>query len=342
MSKYLFWIVCAVVFLLLIIGWLFLVPVDAAHEAKRSLDNKMRDLNRLVERAERGSPEGVFDPEKPEDTRRLSEEYLITDDWQRVLQPLVKKYEENLDGIAAQLLARRGWLARPIAPSKSYLEWYNEYIALSEALIDRLRTGGCLRAATDDEQRSTLGESPAAVRQMVGLYTKSTDYPQPSEHLRLTVRLRAMELIAERLLAARVAITDNPVIGPTGLGSERQRSVPRLVAVEWLGAAVNPASDADDGMRPISQPLAGRVQPRALAARLTLEGTPGALLAAIAELERNTQPERPLVAITAAQLSRRDQVRGGERFDVADDSVRLTAALEIIEFAPVGNDEVRK
>lgn len=332
--KHLFWIVCGAVLVALIACWVLLVPTEDARQSKQNLDRQAKDLNKLVERAERGSPQGVFDPEIAADTQRLADEYLITEQWKGVLQPLVGKYEKQLTDIKTQLVGRNAWLARPVAPTKNVLEWYNEYVTASEALLARLREADCFRRAAENEEKSASGESPAAIRLIAGLYTKSGTFPEPREHPQLTARLRAMELIADRLIAGRIAIADSPVVGPTGRSDDRARAAAVIAAVEWIAGGA--ASEGDAGLRPVSSVLGGQVQPRALGLRLTLDGPLSALLAAAAALERNAEADRPLVAVTTAQLTRREGGLPGDRFDVADDAARLVLTVELIEFAEPG------
>jgi hypothetical protein len=326
--KHIFWIICGVILVALLAAWFFLVPTDAARNSKTELDKQSRDLKELEARAARGDPQGVFDPENPADTQRLASEYLITENWKGKLQPLVAKYEKQSKDIKDQLFSRGAWLHKPVTPTKNVLEWYNAYVAASEALIGRLRGANCMTRAAAEETINANGESPAGVRSSVGLYTKSGSFPDPREHAQLTTRLHALEMIADRLIASRIAVADNPVVGPTGPSEDRARASVMLSAVEWLPGG----SEADGGLHPLNTSLSSQVPARALALRLTLTGPLSPLLAASAGLERNAEANRPLIAINSATLLRRESAAAGERFDVADDNVQLIIAIEMIEF----------
>lgn len=333
--KHLFWIISGVLLLAVVIAWFVVVPIDEARSSKQKLDQQSKDLKELEKRAEKGDPPGVFDAANPDDTTRLASEYLITTQWKRVLQEKHEKYQKQLVDIKAQLFGRTAWLHRSVAPTKNQLEWYNEYIKTSEALIAHVREAGCLRRATAEEAVSPGGESPATVRQILGLYTKSGSFPDPKEHPLLTTRLRAVELIADRLITARIAIADNPVIGPSGRSDERARSGALITSLEWTGGG----TDGDAGMRPLPTALSAQTQVRSIGLRLTLDGPLSALLSACATFERNAEADRPLVAITNASLAKRESALAGDRFDVADDSVRMIVSLEIMEFGePVAGD----
>lgn len=335
--KHIYWIACGVITLAIIAAWFFVVPTEDARTAKQNLDKQSKDLKELEARAARGDPPGVFDAANPDDTKRLANEYLITAQWKRVLQEKQEKYQKQLADIKAQLLGRSTWLHRPVAPTRNQLEWYNEYIKTSEALLARVREAGCLRrpatgvaGAAGEDTQGAGGESPAALRQVIGLFTKSGSFPDPKEHPLLTTRLRAVELVADRLVAARVAVADNPLIGPTGRSDERAQAAAQIAGLEWTGGG-----DAD-GMRNISTALNDQSQVKSIGLRLTLDGPLSALLAASANLERNAEADRPVVAITSASLAKRETSTAGERFDVADDAVRLVLTLEIMEFAAPG------
>jgi len=331
--KHLFWIICGVVLVAELVTWFAIVPTAEARASKQKLDKQAVELTELEKRAERGDPQGVFDAENPADTARLSNDYLITEQWKRVLDPHVVKYETQLADIKKQLLSRNAYLLKPVAPTGNVLEWYNAYVAASEALIVRLREAGCLLPAKDGEEKTAIGESPTAVRQSAGLYTKAGAFPEPREHRQLTVRLRAMELIASRLIDARVAIADNPVVGPTGRSDDRATSAAMLATVEWIGGT---GGEADGGLRPLTTGVGTQVQARGLALRLTLDGSLSALLATAAGLERNGQTDRPLIAVSSASLTRRETAAAGDRFDVADDTSRLVITCELIDFAEPG------
>ncbi len=330
--RHLFWIICGAILVAILATWMFLVPTAEARDSKTRLDQQSKDLKELGKRAQRGDPDGQFDAETAADTQRLAEDYLITDSWKSVLQPHVEKYEKQLADIRTQLVGRGSWLHLPVSTNKGFREWYREYVKASEALIGRLRESGCMKPAGTSDVLSAIGESPAAVRASIGLFTESGSYPDPRQHARLTAQLRAMELVAERLIAARVAVADNPVIGATGPKADRSASCAVIAKVEW----VKDSADGGTGLRQLSTAVSSQVLVRAIGLRLTLEGPLSALLAASATLERNAQTDRPLIALTSANLTRRESSLVGERYDVADDTVRLEAALDIIEFAEAG------
>ena len=329
--KHLFWIICGVVLVAIIAAWLLLVPTDKARESKNKLDQQSKDLKELEKRAERGDPPGLFDAENPDDTQRLANDFLITESWKRVLQPHVEKYEKQLTDIKTQLLGRGVWLHKPVTSTKNVLEWYSAYITASEALIVRLREAGCMKRAAETDVINASNESPATVRASIGLYTKSGTFPDPREHAQLTARLRAMELVADRLIAARVAIADNPVVGPTGPSVDRSTASAVVATVEWVGGGST--TDGDAGLRQLTTAISSQVTARAIGLRLTLDGPLSALLAVSANLERNAEADKPLIAITSTNLSRHESAMAGERYDVADDNMRLVASLEIVEFA---------
>lgn len=329
--KHLYWIVCGVTIGVILVAWFFVVPADNARASKLKLDQQSKDLKDLEKRAERGDPQGVFDAENSADTQRLANEYLITENWKRVLQPHVEKYEKQMKDLKAQLMGRGAYLHTVVAPTKNTLEWYNAYATASEALVVRLRDAGCLQRAAEDEIRSASGESPAAVRSSVGLFTRAATFPDPSQHAQMTTRLRAMELLADRLIEARLAVANNPLIGPTGRSEDRAKAAAVILSVEWTAG-----SEADGGVRNLTTTLSGQLQARSVGLRLTLEGPLSALLAASSTMERNAETNRPLVAVTSANLSRRDNGKAGDRFDIADDNISLVLAVEIIEFAETG------
>jgi hypothetical protein len=325
--KHIFWIVCGALALLIVIAWFVVVPTAEAQASKQKLDQQAKDLKDLEKRAIAGNPPGVWDAENAAETERLAREFLITDRWKNTLQPHVEKYTKQLGDIRTQLLGRGAWLSKPIAPTSNVLEWYNAYIQASEALIANLRARGCMAAATPTEVVSAAGESPSTVRSVIGLYTKSGSFPDPKEHPLLTARLRVVEQLADRLIAARTAIADNPLVGPTGRSDDRAGSSPVVVSLEWTSAGQGEIGQT------VETAISSLVTVRAIGVRLTLAGPVSSLLAASSAIEANTSTDRPLLSIASASLTRRSDFNAGERFDTAAEPARLVLSINVLDFA---------
>jgi hypothetical protein len=328
--KHLYWIVCGVLVLGLLIAWVVMVPADQARESKKKLDDQARELLNLDKRAH-NELTGVFDLEKPDDIRRLHDDYLITPSWKPVLESFQGKYQDQIDQLQKQLLSRTAYLQKEVAPSTDFSAWYSAYIKASEALVQRLKDAGCLRlpkslttAAVSD---APSDESPPELRKIAGLYTRAGELPQPKEHPQLTARLRVMEMIADRLIAARIAIADNTAIGPTGRADDRASSPAVLVAVDWTAAA-----NSSDYGHPVATTVSDLLGTRAISMKLTLEGSMSALLSATAALDHNAETDRPLITLGTATMMRRSDFTVGERDDAAAEPVRLELALAVVYF----------
>jgi hypothetical protein len=170
-------------------------------------------------------------------------------------------------------------------------------------------------------------ESPAEVRAIAGLYTKVTAFPDPKEHPLLTARLHIMEMIADRLIAARIAVAENPLVGQTGRSEDRAQSSAAIIRTTWDGAVAG--DQLSSQVQSVVTPLLAVMT---IDLHLELEGPLSAVLAASAALEHNANADRPLIAVTAATLNRRADFLAGERFDVAGEPVRLELAISILEF----------
>lgn len=332
--KNLFWIVSGVLVLGLVIAWLVLVPVDETRESKKKLDNQTKDLQDLYKRA-KNTPSGVFDLENPNDTKRLQSDFLATPKWKTVLQPFMDKYQTQLEEISKQLVARSEFLKKPVAPSTDFSAWYSAYLKQSETLVKRLKDAGCLRAPkpitapTGDQAVAPSDESPAEMRRAAGLFTKAGEFPPPKDHPLLTARLHAMEMLADRLIAARIAIADNPVIKATGRADDRASSPVVINQVDWSA----PANDAAFGT-PIRTPVSDLLGTQAMSLKLTLDGPLSALLSAVGALDQNADNDRPLVALGAVTLTRRADFLAGDRDDVAAETARLEVMVTIVYFSP--------
>jgi len=341
--KHLYWIICGIIILALLVSWAVLVPAGEARTVKQNLDKSSLDLKDLEVRA-KNQPTGVFDAENPADTERLAKDFLITERWLGVLQPHLDKYKNQLATLKTQLLSRKAWIRRPVSQTPNILEWYGDYVKASEALIARLSAANCLHlpvlaksvlpeAVTPGETvtptETTAGiESPSEIRTIAGLYTKVTAFPEPKEHPLLTARLHIMELIADRLIAARLAVAEHPLVGPTGRSEDRAQASAAILRTTWEGVAPT-GEHLSHQVQSVVTPLLAVMS---LDLRLELEGPLSALLAAAAAIERNADADRPLLVVTAATLSRRPDYLAGDRFDVAGEPVRLELALSVLEF----------
>lgn len=332
--KHLYWSVCGVISLGLIVTWVLIVPADEARAVKTSLDKSSLDLKDLEKRA-KNPLNGVFDAENPADTKRLAKDFLITEKWQPVLQRNLDTYKTQFATLKQQLLGRGKWLAQPVRQTADQLEWYTEYTKVSEALLGRLMAARCLRGTAGSGATNAAApsegvagsESPAELRNRVGLYTKGIAFPEPREHPLLTARLHVMEMISDRLIAARIAVAENPLVGQTGRSEDRNQSTVTLLQTIWEGG-----SSGDQISHPVQSLVSPLLGVNSINLRLELEGSLSAVLSAAAALEHNADPARPLIVVTASTLSRKTDFRAGDRFDAAGEPVRLELALSVLEF----------
>ena len=130
LKPYTFWIVSGVV-VVIELGLLAFWPIEDESGAtpevvKQKLDTEFKKLQSLHKRADH-APSGVYDAEKPEDIKRLTEEYLLTPQWKGVLQPHVDKYNQQLTAIKKNLDGRSAVLHESIAESSDLFAWYTAY-----------------------------------------------------------------------------------------------------------------------------------------------------------------------------------------------------------------------
>lgn len=320
--KHLFWIVSGVLVLGILITWFMVVPTAQAQASKKALDRQAEELKDLEKRAKRGDPSGVFDAVNIEDTKRLETDYLITEQWSRVLDPHVQGYQGQLTDIRNQLFSRAAYLAQPVSQSKDQFTWYTTYRAQRDQLITRLLEAGCLARSSATTQ--------AEYCQTLSLLDRESPLPTEAEQPLLTTQLRALELVTERLIAARVALTDNPLVGQTGLASQRAQAAAQVAKA----AFASNATSTDAGLRTLTTVLSKQVQVRSVGISLRLQGPPSTLFAACAGLERNANPTQPLIAVTSASFNRAQAIASGARLGV-DDQAELAIELEILVFSPL-------
>jgi hypothetical protein len=345
-QPFLFWIILAVILVVELVIWVCAQPsVDlmgdaaAAQQVKVELDKEYRHLTEMDRRAKNGSPQGVFDAENAADIQRLTDEYLITGSWKEVLVPHVQKYDKHLTDIMGHLKERSKILHKPLADSGDKLGWYTAYQDASESLLKQLHASGCLvlpsqapgasanagmgaplapgaaptAATTTSTAPATLDfATDRTLRDIAGLYTKASDYPDAAEHPALTTRFRIVERLAGLLLQAAAANTVNPII----TGDAPAPAKAALAGLAW-GDFVAPG---------------GGVATYAAGQRLTMDlhGQASSLLAALATLERSGPG--PVLVVTGSTLERKAQYAKGERKDVASEQAVLHLSLLLLDF----------
>lgn len=347
LKPFLFWIVAgAILFVELVIYICALPDVDligdaaAARASKTQLDREYVHLTELDQRAKKGNPTGVFDPENADDIKRLTDEFLITGTWKSVLDPHVQKYEKHLKDITAHLVERSAVLRKPLADSSDKLGWYTAYQSATESLLRQLHGAGSLRIplapATNagavtakpgrDGKESTTGArsgdtSPASeidfavakeVRDVAGLYTKVSDYPEPSEHPQLTIRFRIVERLVGLMLQSAAANS----VSPLNVTDPPPAIRPVLSAVTWNEQPLVPGGGV-------------ATYGTGVGLSVLFQGPVSALLAVQAAIERSDTG--PVIIVSGFTLGRKATYAPGERKDVSAEQGELRLNLVVLD-----------
>jgi len=236
LKPYLFWIVAGgVIFVELVIMILMMPDVDvvgdkkAAMDAKASLDKEYKHLKELDARAQRGVPADKYDAEKPEDIKKLTDDFLVTPAWKPILEAQVGQYDKMLSAIKNYLGNRSRSLRAPIAESTDKQVWYVTYEAVTAELLRQAHSEGRVvltpsavlnprpvagteREKTAEASKEIDYSSDAKAREVLGLFTKGADFPEIKDHPALTGRLRSIELVLASLRGAKIGIVANAVV----------------------------------------------------------------------------------------------------------------------------------
>ena len=356
-KPYLFWILIGTVLLLEVAWWILSTPfVDVvgnkaeAQTSKTNLDTEYRHLTELDKRAKKGSPLGVFDAERDTDIRRLTDDYLITPAWKDVLEPHVKRYDQQLTDIKQHLVNRSKGLNLPIAASSDKFAWYTTYQSMTEERLKTLADAKALVLPTSpnktsftapkgaglppgigqpasgqpgtSEAAATASTAPdfasdAAVRSIAGFYTKGSDLPDPSEHPLLTSQYRVMEHIISVVLGNQAANAGNPL---AAVADSPENGHAAIAGVEWKKNG--PSIGGDTGTYATGITLV-----------LTLQGSATAVLATLSGLEHPTDPNAPIVVVTGGDLSRKTNYLSAERKDTGNEVVVGHFNLLVLDFS---------
>lgn len=344
-KRYAFWIAVGslafvelVVFILALSDVNVIGSLEDARKTKKDLDKEYSHLRELDERSKRVLS-GRFDAERPGDIQQLIDQYLITPAWKPVLERQVDEYHRTYASICRYLAQRSLPLAAPIAETDDKLEWYTAYQRASVALLKTLHAEVRLdlAAAGRSEESTTEPDfaEDARLRELAGLFTKASDYPEVGERPRITARFRATEQVVAALRRAVPQIAANPVVG----GAPESLPPARITAWAWESAVAS-AVAVNDGAKDASAsrgdvPLTGPLADLATAWRLslTLTGPLPSVMAAEAALEHG-DPDGPLLVVTGLELRRKESFRLGERKDAASEDVRAQMSVLVLDFAP--------
>jgi hypothetical protein len=340
LKPFTFWIVLGVILFAELVWWVLSIPdLDIvgnkakAQEMQNTLKQEYKHLTELERRGRNASPLGVFDAEKPDDIRRLTDDYLITPAWKEVLDPHVQGYDKQLKAIKERLVARSKHLHEPIAASNDKFGWYTAYQNASEEQLKKLAAAGALvitaepskpisrvpgtdPAAASTEKRTLDFANDATLRAQAGFFTKGADLPDAGEYPVLTRQFRTMELIISIItetVAANapnplVNIPDAPVASPSG-----------IVSVTW--DSIEPTLGSEVGSYAEAWHLS-----------LTLQGSVTALLTTTAALEHPRNDQSPIFVITGGELTRKTAFLPGERKDVGSEMATARIELLVLDF----------
>lgn len=361
LKPFLFWIVLGVILFCELLWWVLSIPdIDlvgnkaSAQKMQSTLKEEFKHLTELDRRAKNNSPLGVFDAEKADDIRRLTDDYLVTPAWKEVLDPHVQGYDKQLKAIKERLAARSKHLHQAIAASTDKFGWYTAYQNASEEQLKKLHAAGALvlksttgsaktaprtapsgapgtgapgvqsaatTGANSDDTKTIDFANDSTVRAQAGFFTKGADLPDAGEYPVLTQRFRTMERLIEILIDTTAANTVNPVAGVLDAPATANAAI---VSVTWDNDAV----------------IGGETGAYATGWRLSLvlQGPLSALLAATAAIEHPHGDAVPLMIVTGGELTRKTQFAAGERKDVGSELVNARVDILVLDFtnAPTG------
>jgi len=300
-KPFMFWIVCGVVVLLLLISLLFITNAPAGSDGNdpvsinADLDKRFKELDKQHKLAVDANghakvPVDIFDPtdldpSHPNSFDHLLKEYLPTKQWKVVLDAYVDKDKAAAAAIAQWLVLRSQPLHTAIFSESDLSEWYTaHYLVLTHDLMQQLNDAKAIELP-DVHQGAPAQPAPsdatpddndplnsAAGRAVAGFFTRGPDLPSTVSGAGgtalLTLHLHIMEQIVAALVKTSATNLPNPLL-PNKIQHEDKA---RLVAIDWLPAVPPPPSSPSAPATPATNfsryPL-----------RITLEGPTSAVLA---------------------------------------------------------------
>nr|MDA3961436.1 hypothetical protein [Planctomycetota bacterium] len=372
-KPYMFYIVCGVVLLILLVIMAVFGPSHAEAEGATVEDTKVAADQAFNTKLTKNSPplglksraentikrngglipETPRKPENPAHVAEILDNYIIHEEWTNKFDSVVKDYKNQLNGIGKNLAERSEVLGVPVSENTDPGTWYNAYLEQSVRLLTTAIEGAALvepakpaagntglrrpgfggfggtrpgtrpttpAAAADAEPKEWTRaqlEEYAALRSVLGLYSKVGDFPQATEHAHLTTELR----IAAAALDAVLRAEGEPMVNPNPVEIEgltiRQPS-------EMARAKIVSLSFGDSMP---SRMNGGELKPF----ELKLRGSPAALLAALGRLDGISTPVVVRLGSSWKQSGAATVRNFGARGATAGSAVDVTATDSVME-----------
>ncbi|TVR11924.1 MAG: hypothetical protein EA401_10120 [Planctomycetota bacterium] len=335
-KPYTFWIVCLAVLLVqVVVLSMFLVPEPPAPSsdapgvrppatavaAKRELDNRLRDLDQLRQRADTTIDTPIshqmIDPVEAAD---VFSNYIVREDWRRPLEQEVQTRRAGVRQIASMLSERSSGLYEPVSTSTDPVTWYGDYETMTARLVEHLVEERVLElpATTEGAPTRRFYATNREIRQRLALVTadgQQQQFDDPARRDRESYQFRIVDHLARRLAAVRVTPVANPL-------AEHFEEVPapteqRVTLRQMTVTLGSPAST-----------------PRTSQVRLELEGPPAALMEAMRQLDASTQP----IVVRLGSRWERREFATREKHSVPDVPLRVTVELAIMDYRNLGQD----
>ena len=374
LKPFLFWIVLGLVLFCEILWWVLSMPdIDlvgnkaSAQKMQTTLKEEFKHLTELDRRAKNTSPLGVFDAEKADDIRRLTDDYLVTPAWKEVLDPHVQGYDKQLKAIKERLAVRSKHLHQPVAASTDKFGWYTAYQNASEEQLKKLHAAGALvlknssgtpksTPHTTINNKPSLGQGPAQGQPT----SPSLGTAQPAGNSGSSSDdTKEIDFANDSAVRAQAGFftkgADLPDAGEYPVLTQRFRTMERIIKILTETTAANTVNPV---VGELDAPAAAHAaivsvtwdnseaviggETGAYAAgwrlSLTLQGPLSALLATTAAIEHPHGDAVPLMVVTGGDISRKAQFTPGERKDIGSELVNARVDILVLDFtkAPSG------
>ena len=320
---FLFWILVGAALLieLGVATWFYLD--EAPESAKKNLDGKFKNLTELDTRA-RNVPQGVYDPENPQDIEKLTSLYLVNPRWKDKLLPNVQNYGKQIELIHQEMAARSDILHKAVADGKDLYAWDQAYKQQSAEVLERLKKAGANPPAIKFEQP----ETNKVLRDAAGLHTKGDTATSAEEHALYTKRLRILESLVEVIEKTRAEVKSNPALPAAPSLSQGDPQGVALTEVTW---GDEPGASGSGGKK-----LSGETATYAdsLPVQISLEGPASALMAVQAKIECLA---KPLVVVTGGSLGNRGAWKANERKNKPFEPMVCKLGLLVLDFTKAKN-----
>jgi len=350
-KPYLFWIVCGAILIVEIAVVTLVRPTSkhgkAPEVVKQQFEAELRKIeNDWLPRAEatlkiqEGATTEMIYPEDPKSVKQTAQKYILRKEWKDFIKAKRKEYENDAAALRKWVISTSEPLHESLANTDVLADWYAAYREATAELMMELVGAGVLEPPANLAERLENAEvkhgpyaTDSGYRKRLGFNTRGVEFPDKNVWKPWTDHFRIVQYLTRRLAQSRGEIATNPRVEAVGgippdplTGEEREDNLKLARQLDELGLVTIIDLEVSDkylGGMPNNRPI-----------KLTLRGTPGALIEACRSIDRVDDNDEPIFIRRSSNWKRITDASPAHK-DRADLPMELSLDLVVCDFTGI-------